>query len=728
MDIEHELNQLIFKYNIDKRFPAYKKYVKAREIVQDTYSKFVAAGERIVLISENETDLNWFQSCICSQEEQKVHLNILNASTVLFEKNALYLNVSYGQRDEINLILRERELEVVSIYNLFEQRELYFQNAFYDIYAEEYMPFRGNEPHRDFISFDICHVFFRHRRLYELSERQEDKQLYLEKIIFDCLIAKDFLTLKKYIEYLEPNTKVLYEAFYQDVEELLKKIKLALSRRKDDTLILWLDALEYGKDSDMPYLKEVEQTAVTFENAYTVTPYTSATFKTIFTGMKIVDDESFLYNRITTKESVLFRTLEKHAHDFKYYGFLNLLEKERKSNYLYTPYTTVTQIYWELIRELIIEKPDVKRLCVLHETTQTHVPFISLGISGTTYNGREDFPGQQGDFQELKIQAQESRHYVDEQLRFYGDLLPNQMTKIYMSDHGHTLFGRYHAILKIQHKKIQPCQIKELFSYKDFSQLLMDIIFDNKIGSDYLRDDYVLVQDTDYYNEPYLNTLVANCDFYPESVFGYQGVITSEDMLIKHNNGTIFYLKHENDEVMVTDERLNYLESLISEKKVDVWTQDKFAATRQIYSAWENSSRRCEKEEGIKLHVITEMFEKISEDSVFAIRGGGIHTLRLLMLLPYKLRKKVKIIIDYNQECLAGRLGIKVISPEDVDKYKIDEVLLSSYDYKNEWKTEFANPKIKIHDIYDAFEKEGVICTKEFYKRQYIPEDFISKD
>lgn len=567
--------------------------------------------------------------------------------------------------------------------------------------------------------------FFRHRRLYELSERQEDKQLYLEKIIFDCLIAKDFLTLKKYIEYLEPNTKVLYEAFYQEVEELLKKIKLVLSGRKDDTLILWLDALEYGEDSDMPYLKEVEQTAVTFENAYTVTPYTSSTFKTLFTGKTAVDDETFRLNKITAKESDLFVQLEKRNYNFLYYGFLNLLEKEKKAQYLYTPYTIFTQQYWDILRDLLSDKSDRARVVVLHEAFHTHVPFISLGLMGTTYNGREDYPGQQGDLTEQKTQARESRKYVDNQLRFYGDLLPEKMTKIYMSDHGHTTFGRFHTILKIQKDMMKPRQVKELFSYKNFTKLLMDVMFENKISESYLSNDYVQIQDVDYYNEAYINTLVKRCEFYPEGLFGYQGVVTMEDILIKHNNGTCFYLKHNNDEIMVTDERLEYLKSLISKKKLDVWSEEKFKATRRIYWAWNSSSYRYEREDAIKRKIIIEIFENVRADSVFAIRGGGIHTIRLLMMLPDQLRTKVKYLIDYDMECLAGRWGIKIISPDEVDEYKIDEILLSSFDYRGVWKEELEGTKIKLHDIYDSFEKKGIVCTQEFYKRKYISEDFL---
>ena len=724
VDIEYELNKLIFKHNIDKRFPIYRKYVKAYDILKYYYQQLLLKEQLIVLISESETDLKWMQSCVCLKEEKKIVYNVIDISKNVLEKDVVYINLSYCHRDEIALFLAERDLETVSIYNLFEEQDLYFQNAFYDVYAEEYASFRGGELKRDFYHFDICHCFFRHRRMFELSKKPEERQRYLEKLIFDSVMAKDFLTIGKYIDFIETKEKARYVAFYQEVQKLFQIIKQELQGCKESVLLFWLDALEYDEACAMEYLQEMDSTAVSFSNAYTVTPYTGPTFKALITGKRTVDDEAFRLERIMEKDSVLLQELKRHDYGFKYYGVYNYLEKSKKANAFYTWYTPITQLYWDLIRELLLQTGNQKQVCLLHELLQTHVPFISLGLTGQEYNGRQEWAGQQVNSVDRETQAKESRKYVDEQLRFYGELLPKEMTKIYLSDHGHTRFGRFHTFLKIQNEKLGARQIKEMFSYKDFGKLLLDIIIRNQIDESYLLDDYVLIQDVDYYNEVYINDLVDRCDFSPELMFGYQGVITLTDMFIKHNNGTVFYVKHKNDEKMVTDERLEYLENLLSTKKIDVWTEEKFKATRQIYRAWEKSAYRYDKEEKSKFRIIRGVFQSIKEDEVLAIRGAGVEAIRLLMLLPYELRLKVKYVIDHNVNCVAGSMGIRVISPDEISDYVIDKILLCSFENKDIWKKELANYNIPLIDLYVEFEKEGIMCTSAFYKRQYIPEDF----
>ena len=725
MDIDYELDKLIFKYNIDKRYPAYKKYVKGYRILKDIYEELLLKEGDIILISDSATDIKWMQSCICNREEKKLLCNCLDISKYSFEEDNIYINLSYSHRDELNLILAERELESVSIYNVFEQHDLYFQNAFFDVYAEEYMPYRGDNPKRDFENFDICLYFFRHRRLFELSKSPDERQLYLEKIVFDCIMAKDFLMLKKYINLMQTEEKAHYEAFYQEIEFLLKKIKGALLNYKDNVCVFWIDAVEYEEMQGMTYLKEVEETAVTFLNAYTVTPYTGATFKTLLTGKKIIDDETYCINRILEEDSVLIRELKKQEFDFKYYGPLELLEESGRANEFYTWYTPITRLYWDLLRDILLQQENDKGVWMLHEALQTHSPFISLGLTGTQYNGSQDWPGQQSDTINNDRQARESRKYVDEQLRFYGELLPKEMTKIYLSDHGHTQFGRFHTFLKIQSESLKPCRIGELFSYVDFYKLLVDVACKRPIDVDYLSREYVQVQDVPYYNGSYINALIQECDFHPEFMMGYQGVITSEDMLIKYNNGKYFYFKQKNDEIMFKDDRVEYLRGLLGSKNVDVWNDNKFEASKKIYRAWDNSSIRYEKDERGKYDIINSLFSSVKESQILAIRGGGVETAHLMMLLPYKLRKKVKYIIDYNRDCLVGRMGIRVITPEEIQNYKIDKILLSSFEYKDVWKEELSRTSAELIDLYREYEKAGIDCTRAFYKRKYIPQDFI---
>ena len=256
---------------------------------------------------------------------------------------------------------------------------------------------------------------------------------------------------------------------------------------------------------------------------------------------------------------------------------------------------------------------------------------------------------------------------------------------------------------------------------------MLTVVKNEDIDEEKLQAEYVLIQDVDYYNPVYIEALLERCDFHPEEMFGYQGVVTQTDMLIKHNNGTRFYQKHHNDGVMVTDERMSYLESLISKKQINVWEEDKFEASRKIYAAWNKSNARCKVEEEKKLQIIMNIFKGIKDGTTLAIRGGGIHTLRMLMVLPYELRQKVSYIIDCDKNCVAGKLGVCVISPDELEDYAIDTIILSSFDFRGAWKESLKSFSGALMDVYDAFEEQGIYCTRDFYRRTFCPEDFIEE-
>lgn len=70
-------------------------------------------------------------------------------------------------------------------------------------------------------------------------------------------------------------------------------------------------------------------------------------------------------------------------------------------------------------------------------------------------------------------------------------------------------------------------------------------------------------------------------------------------------------------------------------------------------------------------------------------------------------------------------MRIKVISQKEMKDYHIDFLLLSSYQYKDAWKEELSLfSDIKIIDMYDIFEENGIYCNREFYYLAYEKDDF----
>ena len=99
-----------------------------------------------------------------------------------------------------------------------------------------------------------------------------------------------------------------------------------------------------------------------------------------------------------------------------------------------------------------------------------------------------------------------------------------------------------------------------------------------------------------------------------------------------------------------------------------------------------------------------------------AIWCYGEHTKMLMSDFMNEL-KQVKFIVDAHAEKYSDDSGFKVIHSQEVELYGIDGVIISSFKYRHEIRAliEKEHPSVKCLDIYDYFEKNGVILRKEYY-------------
>lgn len=99
-----------------------------------------------------------------------------------------------------------------------------------------------------------------------------------------------------------------------------------------------------------------------------------------------------------------------------------------------------------------------------------------------------------------------------------------------------------------------------------------------------------------------------------------------------------------------------------------------------------------------------------------AIWCYGEHT-RMLMADFMNELKPVKFIVDEHAEKYSEDSGFKVIHSKEVDIYGIDGIIISSFKFRNEISAliEKEYPSVKCLDIYDYFEKNGIILRKEYY-------------
>ena len=59
----------------------------------------------------------------------------------------------------------------------------------------------------------------------------------------------------------------------------------------------------------------------------------------------------------------------------------------------------------------------------------------------------------------------------------------------------------------------------------------------------------------------------------------------------------------------------------------------------------------------------------------------------------------------------------------------LDYIIVSSYEFGEQWKAELSEENrtnsVTIIGPYEEFAKNDIVCKKEFYKKDFIREDFI---
>ncbi len=728
IDIDYELNNIIIKYNLHMHNKRFENYILAKQLINQLISHYLKSN-KVLLVSTDETDFKFVRQDIKDDESVSIiQVNIddkNNIEELSLVDDSFIIIISYKWYRELLNELYLRNISAIALYEYFTLNGLELDYEYYDIFGGMHHINSTGEKSSDFIHFNIYNTIFYDKKALKITDNMKLKEIYMQKIIFDYLYCRDFISVEEYIDQYISNKYTMYEDYknaWYEINMLIYKIKHSISQRKNkDIIMFWLDALEYGEHKDMTFLNNIYKNTLIFENAYTVTPYTHSTIKTIFCSKKVVDDRSFKIPCVTAKNSPLISSLKEKDIRFKYYGYSNQFGKDLKSRYVITRSTPASKIYWNMLNDIINTKETTFNL--LHEVYETHFPFVSGNIDTDRLIWKDAMLGDEP----VSINDQQlmSRNYIDKQLEFYSSLLPKNAIKIYMSDHGHTKYGKFHTVLKVQHRKYKSKQYKELFSYIDFNRLIEKLIdYDNQSFSDLFRK-YVQIQDIDYYFEKAIKAAIQKDAFDCDTLFGYRGVITSLHTYIRYNHGEEVYFNNENNSQKITLEMIDYLRELTGEYRINIKEEEKFKYTLYSYKVLENYMKRNSEFENNKKRIINDLFSKLDKKHNLAIRMGGEHTLKLFWALNWENKKKINYIIDTDVNCIASRLGIRVVHPSEINKYPIDTIVISSFKYRNEMKNELNinNDQYLVVDLYDYMEKSDVYCNKAFYLYEINKED-----
>jgi hypothetical protein len=735
-DLDQKLNDLIIKYDIDKCNDRYRKYLHAESLLKQLMDEI--KHHNIVLISDNTTDIVMTADIIERQDIKDYVIknydehwtnDIHNFGESLF----IIVNLDRVQmiKDEWNKSLAQ--FPVIYLYEYFDEHGLKIDYLYYDIIDAQKVRFSEGSHVTDYLKTDFYSAVYHEKCLYKNAFDHVSRKRHLERIIFDYIYIKDFVSAKQYIDlyianaFDESNT---YRQFLSELETLISTARSIIENKQGNHIIWWwLDALDYGSEQEMPYLKKVSSNSAYFENAFTNTPFTSSVMNLILCKKMTVDDDGYKLKMITNENGELIKLINENGYEFQYYGHHTYNVDKSLYFKTYPKWLPSSCKMWDVIANML--RDEQNKVYLIHCIPETHSPYLS-GLIEKNYNNLESVA-------DTHILGQKAlgKKYLDMQIEFYSNIAGDKHTALFMSDHGSfypadSFTWKYHIVLFLCGKNVEPKRYRRVFEYYNFDKLFHSAVFNGHVP-DSLFSEYAAIQDTDYRADDVVRTLLNPIQMSPHFLFGYKGIITEKELYIKYNNGEeLYYIYPSRINRIGYDRhqaRIDHLKSLIMDKNIDVFHDDMFRWARNTYVVMENYYKRVGREPiGCKL--MKEKLENISDDKIIAVRGGGEHTIELLGHIgPYA--EKIKYIIDQSLDNRQHFLGFTMIHPDEIEKYGIDVIIISSIKHRSTWKEEIANlnKKYEIIDIYNELEARGIDHgNRGFYENVFIESDFEGLD
>lgn len=725
VDFDKRIEDLIIKYKIANCNPMFNKSVRAKDIIRSFFNDLVNTKKKIVIVSNSNSDFEEFERAIQGYVQFEITNSILldndleKFDDVINQINMydIVLVVCYNKHSEICYHLRNdcnSNLIYYDLYEIFIKEKLIFNCEFYKI---------GHYIH------DYYKEIFYDKQNYRNAKDDICKKHYLQQIILDHIIIRDFLNTEKWVNIYKKTyiDYVNYQDFWNEMINLLDELKCQIKKRKQkDIVIEWIDALECDELNDMPYLKSKKETELYMPNSGTVTPWTIPTFYTMFMGAKVVDDHAFELeqNHIRIKGSQRINELLNKGYDFVYVG--GSITKAFKPDYVVKYYGkwshTCTINQWLMLLTLLNkQKPCV---ILVHNIMETHFPQISAYLEDSYVNYNK--------YKRIANPAKKDKHnearsnlYIDNQLQYYMDFINKSSIKIYMSDHGKgEMFNRWRTVMIIEGKDIKKGIYDEMFSLIDFDKLLNYVIEPKEEKFHQLFRDYIEIQDTDIYGWSYEQLIARPISI--DHLLGYRGICTKEEMFFRRNDGKNFYYRFPQKVNRVNDKEYNIkikqIEALVGSYQIDVNRYDFFKISRLIRKAIGYYYQRIETSIPMIHKKLIELAQGITKDKVVAIRGGGEHTEKLLAVI--KDYVQVKYIVDRKLEQISKTREYQYIKPQEINNHDIDIVILSSFGHRFDMRKELLNTgkEYEIIDIYEFLEKNNIVLKQPFYGAEMIEE------
>lgn len=423
---------------------------------------------------------------------------------------------------------------------------------------------------------------------------EEERRILLKKLMGFCVIEKDILGLKKYINIYADEYDESFRSYIEKIELLISEMKEKIAQRKyRDIIVNWVDAVSNNRlKEEMPFLYHLsmEKESVKSEYAYTCMPWTTPTMKTIMTGKDPIEGRLYDYKLLNDKMELLSQ-IKKNGYQFLYFGDAFYSEKIIPNKYQGIPLDQMrsnisTASLWNAVNRLAVKgnKPYFMLIHALHET---HGPYFCPESDKLRvfYKGYE----------------RTASAWIDKQYEFYADIMGDKSLQIYMGDHGD--HGKYKYAY--QNEKINimfflrniPKIIdfsKGMFSLKNFPQLIYYLMEWDNVAEEELLSEFAISDSYDYYSEAHVKMIISNVDrLYDKKEWMQFKTIRDKTYayVLFFDGEEIFYdLKNESENLIDRPEYAEIIQRMrkrLGTEFIDIYKEDFFIRSRDLYEAYE---------------------------------------------------------------------------------------------------------------------------------------------
>lgn len=734
MNINEELNRIIFKYEIDRYYPHYRNMYRAEKVLRRIIKELTVNKEKAMFVGDDPKGIEFIKNivrdytgiCFFQYDGKDTELHSLESVSWDDYPGGIFLISFYGA-EYVERWFRLRRISCRWVYSIFEKEGIFLQKEFFAFGKPDGIILvdkdRRAHVRSSYTGTLQCELYVQKSR-YGNEKDYEMRHIALEKCLFLALYMKDFTAAKDFASLLfETDRK--FEQLWEEVEGLLDKIKRELKKSKQENIVLyWLDAIPYGEEDNMPYLSSMKNKSVVFENAFANIAQTASSLRAVFLGKRDIDDGAYKISAVTEENSPVLQLLRGRNYNIKIIsGILNWR----------FPYScTSEQFFMDLFEPSSMKLWDMlyhmmsgagKTFYLVH-AMEAHDPFLSSRVDDNNCMDKEEM-------------CRAAQLELDRQLAFYEGFLNGTDFRIYMSDHGKGIYQKFHVLFNIYQEGIHAKRIKGMFSLLRFYKVLEQIVTKGGITEDELTEDYVEIGNLDRYDRNDIGKVLRKIRPLEEMDFACKGIVDKNNIYwhsalgkeevfsrkeVPSYNSLTFYGRDENE----TEELLRYRE-LAGEYPINVREDEKFRYSKYLYRLHDNLKKR-NSNMAEYVRMINGMLEPYKERSV-AVRMGGYHSERLYFSLSKENRRKIWGFIDNDGGCRCSRFSMPVVSIErfkELSDSGIEVIMLFSHNLLNRLReeAEMWPADIEVLDIYETFAEKGMACDKSFYTVLAEDEDY----